>query len=271
MLYQEVKPSPILAPFVKCYWITEMDVPAGGSYQEYISPTGYPQLLFSYGESHTATVVNNQYHTTQRYYLVGQASKGFSVESQRAFQVIGVIFHPAGLFPFIRIPLFEFTDQFFAVDQVEQPGDRELLEQFENATSNVARIAIVEQFLERRIFDKPFCFDFTQHAVALIQQYNGNITVQEVATKLRVSTRHLHRMFEQKVGLNPKLYARIVRFNYVIKLLKQYPNVNYYDLSFECGFFDQAHFIKNFREFTHRTLTNYHQTNSIAMVNFTGR
>lgn len=271
MFYKEILPSPQLIPFVKHFWILEMDIADGTAHVDCIAPTGFGQLLLSYGESHKTTLVNSNYSTTERYYLVGQNTKPMRIENRGIYRIMGVIFTPTGLFHFIRIPLSNFNDQFFAVNQIEESVDKQLFEQFEQVNSHAARIKIVEQLLIRRIFRNSYKWDFTEHAISLILQYHGNITIQELANALRVSTRHLHRVFEEKVGLSPKMYARVVRFNYAIKLFKHRPNLNIQDLIFECGFFDQAHFIKNMKEFANQNLNAYRQTNSLAVALFLGR
>ena len=125
-----------------------------------------------------------------------------------------------------------------------------LEEQLQEATMDVDRIHIVEQFLISRVsctVPDPLVL----HALALIHQSKGNIRIKTLADQLNISQSPLEKRFRQAVGTPPKKFAAIVRFKHV---LQQYnPREPLGGLGHEAGFYDQAHFIKTFKAITGET------------------
>lgn len=271
MLYQEVKPSLILQPFVVCYWIMEFDVTHGSKTIELMPPTGFPELLFNYGDTQHIYFQNTLQTTPQNAYLTGLYSGPFTIQNSGRFRVIGVKFKPLGAFQFSMVPLQNFTNTFYPLELFMNRAGGEIFEKTVCLSSSKSRIEIIEYSLKQILLEKPPKKDFIEHALALIHSQHGAVPVTNVARLLNVSTRHLHRSFQEKIGINPKLYARIVRFNYVVKLLKKHPHLKAQDLAFEGSFFDQAHFIKNFKEFTHQHLSTFQSDNLISTTFFLGR
>jgi transcriptional regulator GlxA family with amidase domain len=87
-----------------------------------------------------------------------------------------------------------------------------------------------------------------QRTVSMIMESIGNITVKELSTKLNISDRQIERKFKEQIGISPKMFSRLIRINYVFKLLRTNPELNWQDVIFLCGYYDQAHFIRDFKE-----------------------
>jgi transcriptional regulator GlxA family with amidase domain len=82
------------------------------------------------------------------------------------------------------------------------------------------------------------------------------LEIEELAKQVHISKRQIQRDFKNYVGLSPKKYARILRFNYIFKLMQE-KDMKWVDIAIQSGYFDQAHFIKNFKEFTGEEPSNY--------------
>ena len=100
----------------------------------------------------------------------------------------------------------------------------------------------------------------------LILEKQGQIPLEATSDDLGISTRSLERYFEKHVGVSPKFYTRIVRFSHIFNLI-QNEDFNWLDISFLAGYYDQSHFINNFKEFTGKNPSSY-GFNETNMANF---
>jgi AraC-like DNA-binding protein len=105
-----------------------------------------------------------------------------------------------------------------------------------------------------------------ERAIQLILRENGAINLQDLYNKTGISERSLERYFKEYIGLSPKFYCRIIRFSYIFSLVNQ-GTINWSDVSFHAGFYDQSHFIKNFKEFTGEEPSRYGFTEE-TLANF---
>jgi transcriptional regulator GlxA family with amidase domain len=84
----------------------------------------------------------------------------------------------------------------------------------------------------------------------LIRQFGGRVSTEELSKKVFVCERQLQRAFRENFGISPKTYSRLVRFNRASTLLKKPGRLNWADVTYSCGYADQAHFIRDFKAFS---------------------
>lgn len=142
-------------------------------------------------------------------------------------------------------------DEIFAKNSVS-----EVTEKLALTTTDIHRIAIVEEFLLSQLKDME-TDKLIVEAVKLIYQSNGTIRVEELNKKLHISQSPFEKRFRQVVGTSAKKFASIVRFNAVLENLNTRKTLS--EICYENNFFDQAHFIKNFKQFTGDTPEKYKQ------------
>ena len=159
-----------------------------------------------------------------------------------------VFFKEAGAAPFFRQPLHEVFRQSVSLDSFMLRSELlSLEEQLAEAPTNPERIARLEKFLLGRL-SKTEPDKMVATALALIHQSKGNIRIADLARQLHTSQSPLEKKFRAAVGASPKKFASIVRMKNV---LRQYPATgSLTELSYEAGFYDQAHFIREFKAFT---------------------
>jgi len=159
-----------------------------------------------------------------------------------------VLFKEAGAAPFFQTPIHELFRESVSLDNFMLRSELLFLEeQLAEATEDGKRISAIEQFLIHRMStaepDK-----LVLAALAIIHKARGDIRIKDLMHQLHVSQSPLEKRFRQAVGTSPKRYASIVRMKNVIE---QYnPANSLTDLAYEGGFYDQAHFIKEFKTFT---------------------
>ncbi len=162
-----------------------------------------------------------------------------------------VIFKPGGVQPFFSQPLHEIFGESISLDNFMLRSELLAFEaQLSEAKTDYARVKVIEKLLLSRLRvvepDK-----LVAAALALIYKNRGNLRIKDLAAQLHTSQSPLEKRFRQVVGASPKKFASIVRFKHVIQNYKTADSLT--ALGYEAGFYDQAHFIKEFRAFTGET------------------
>jgi AraC-like DNA-binding protein len=159
-----------------------------------------------------------------------------------------VYFTETGASAFIKQPVHELFRESVSLENFMLHSEMMTLEeQIEEAKTDQGKIRVVERFLNSRITHIP-TDGLVLNALRLIHQSRGNIRIHDLAEQLNTSLSPLEKRFRQKVGATPKKFASIVRLQYTIQNYQFQKSLT--DLGYEAGFYDQAHFIKEFKTFT---------------------
>lgn len=108
----------------------------------------------------------------------------------------------------------------------------------------------MEDFLLRQLSIHHKHDQKTDEAISLIRQTKGTLSIEEICAQMELSTKQLERKFLATVGVTPKVFSRITRFLNVCHHIDEFKDKNLTELAYDCGFYDQAHFIKEFRRFS---------------------
>lgn len=254
--YQVISPHPLLASYIGCYWI--LRIPTGQPARcELILPDGYAELILNYGQPYIwRDRVRNVERAIGTVHLVGERDASILVDLPGGLNQVGVKFKPIGLFALLRQPLEELANQMVGADELSQRSIQELSEQVFEAPSDTAKIEVLNSFFLKRLLVTELPDLRIRAALQLILQHQGNIRVDKIKDRLDIHYKTLERTFKTYVGLTPKIFARIVRFKYAYK---QFHSVSLQDPSFffDLGYYDQNHFIKDFKYFLHATPSAY--------------
>lgn len=243
-------PSDILKPFIKSFAIQET---ADEKAYRVLPDTG---LVLGFQYKGRLSRIDNQLEIT----LSISGVSGLSDHSKtfKNFPGTGtvlVFFREAGAAPFFQQPLHELFRESISLDNFMLRSQLCCLEeQLAEAASDNSRIAAVENFLINRMTvtqpDK-----LVLAALSLIHKSKGNIRIKQLAEQLHISQSPLEKRFRMEVGASPKKFASIVRLKNVIEKHTTIKSLT--ELGYEAGFYDQAHFIKEFKIFTGDTPENF--------------
>lgn len=162
-----------------------------------------------------------------------------------------VYFNEAGASSFFKNPLHELFSESLSLDHfIPQPLLDDIREQLSEARTDKERIDVIERFLISRLGSSDTDL-LVVSAIQLIKQSKGSIRMKDLAAKLTISQSPLEKRFRKIVGASPKKFASIVRLNAVISKFPKAKSLT--EMGYECGYYDQAHFIKDFRLFTGET------------------
>ncbi len=172
-------------------------------------------------------------------------------------EMVGVYFHPAQVPSFTRVPARELTDRIVALEELWGAAALELPSQL-SELDGTERIDRLESVLLRRVEDRResgVAVDVPRLAAWVLRQH-GRVTVESLAHAAGVSRQRLTRVFRERVGISPKLYCRLARFQSALAFVRRDANVDWAQSAAELGYADQSHMIAEFREFSGLTPGN---------------
>jgi len=172
-------------------------------------------------------------------------------------QYLGVSFKPGRAYPFLGLPLSELHNQVVSLDAIWGTFAAELRERLYAAPTIQARFALLEQFLLARLCEAPYGLKAVQYAVAEIARRHGTLSIRELSESMGMSQKHLIVQFKQMVGCTPKELGRLYRFADILASIDLTRPVDWTVVAHQFYFHDQSHFIRDFREFTGHTPTDY--------------
>jgi AraC-like DNA-binding protein len=213
-------------------------------------------VVFSFGQTYRVVDPIGQAED-HRTFAAGLADSWVVVESAGVSRGVQVNLTPIGARLFLGLPMSELTNRTVDLDDVLGPVAISLTERLEAATDWSARFDILDDFIARRIANAG------EPSVPVIWAWNkvrssgGRASVGAIADELGYSHRRLIAQFRDHLGLPPKTMARIVRFERAIKILRSGRDYTWPDVASECGYYDQAHFNREFHEFSGRTPSQF--------------
>jgi AraC-like DNA-binding protein len=217
----------------------DLKINFGGGFQVYDAEQGEPST------------------TLTESWVLGLWTKYHIVDWPSDLQYFGVSFKPGGAYPFLGLPLSELQDQVVSLDMIWGKLASELREQLYAAPTVRARFALLEQMLLTRLGAPSQGLKAVQYAVAEIARRHGALSIRELSESMGMSQKHLIVQFKQMVGCTPKELARLYRFGDSLASIDLTKSVDWTLVAHQFRYHDQSHFIRDFKEFTGHTPTDY--------------
>jgi len=247
MIHREFRPHPRLARDVKLIWTLELDVPMGRAEVERILPDGLVEAVFHFGEPYWMRRDGERFQRQPSSFAVSQTRRFLEIRPAGRSGFVAIRFYPWGARRFFGLPLSDFADSHLPAEELWGRAAEELVEKLAEDRSSEERVARVESFLLERFDDSPP--DVVDGGARLIWAHRGQLTVRALSRRLGVGERLLERKFRASAGASPKRLIRLARFLSVCHELRRHPK-SLAELAHGAGYHDQAHFIKECREFS---------------------
>ncbi len=248
MRFGQRKPCRALQHLVKFYWMVE-DATAGDAAAEVVIPDGCMEMIFHFGTPFSSDVHGDNYAVHPRAFVGGQITQSIRIRPAGPIGMLGVRFHPFGAQPLLKIAMDEIAGE--TVDATDLFGASALhtVERLMEADGVEPRFDVVESFLLRLTCGEAAVDPLARSSIEALTMSHGSIPVHRLAAQMHVSPRHLNKMLRRHVGLGAKSFARIVRLQFALASIRGGSASTLTDAACAAGYFDQAHFIRDFRVF----------------------
>jgi AraC-like DNA-binding protein len=238
-----------LTDFIKRYWTLDGEK-ENTPLKNTIVPDGTMKLIFHYGDTYKHHSQSGEITILPKCFLIGQLTKPYVIEPIGVTGSFVVQFKPNGFLPFTSIPIKEMENTAVPLEVLFGEDGIKIGNQILNANSTSERIQIIETFLCRELADKRRIDSIVKSTVETIFNTNGQFSVNEFSKNNNINRRQLARKFSSAIGLSPKQLAKTIRIQTTLKVLLNEEITSLTDLAYKNEYFDQAHFIKEFKEFT---------------------
>jgi AraC-like DNA-binding protein len=246
--YHEVRPGPVLLPYVQCYW--SLIATAAPSFWTRVCPDVCADIIVDL----SARLPPAARVDGARTYAVGTMRQASRVPLGGNIHLLGVRFRPSVAELFFRLPMHQLTDRTVPLPDIWDGAA--LLECLvAEAPTAADRISRLEAVLLERLRRAPEPAPAIRQAIGFIARTAGTRSVRELAETVGLGGRHLERRFRDAVGVSPKLFSRVVRFRRALALLRRPNRPPWPQLAAEAGYFDQAHLIREVRALAGTTPT----------------
>jgi AraC-like DNA-binding protein len=257
MVLKKIKPFVQLQPYIDCYYLLE------GAFAEPINdvffPDGCVEVVFNVGWDFYR-------HEEKEHWakVIGQITQPLKIKVEGKGKSFGIWFYPHTFSLFSKISVAELNDKalhleaIFSVDFIHFVGECLQNNEIEKLIKKVDTYLIkaVEKS-KNELKDK-----VANYAVCTILAHNGAVDLTDITLKCHISSRYLQKIFLEKVGFSPRYFTRILRFQQALKTLNTTsfkPHLT--TVGYQTGYFDQAHFIREFKEFTGFSPSHYQLNN----------
>jgi AraC-like DNA-binding protein len=260
-----------LAEFVACLWYSKGEPPAHDF--ERILPDGSVEIVLNLREDRMRVYnrhSNSLAATTRGAIVSGPRSDYFVIDTAQQLCTIGIHFRAGGAFPFLGVPATEVQNQQIALHDLWGRAAIDMREDVLEAASVDQKFAVLEGWLLRQ------AAHLHRHpavAYALREFCPGRgRSVTEVIGQIGVSPKRFIQLFQKEVGLTPKLFCRVRRFQKVLHAIGMGQPIEWAGVAIDCGYFDQAHFNHDFRSFAGLNPSSYvaQRTEHLNHVPLTG-
>jgi AraC-like DNA-binding protein len=251
MFQQLYEPLPALKGFVNNIMIHEVISEARENSHTFSIPPlpEHNLVFFARDRPDVAEISTKEKETFSSAMIVGPNINRHNITPGHHHLMIKVGFQPGGLYRFLGIPMSELLCK-DAFDGQELLGNElnEVNDQLQLAATFPEMKMIVENFLFKRLkkLKQGLPID---HVLPLLIKERGLINIDQLASRACLSIRQFERVFQQRIGLPPKYFSRLIRFSQAWISKEQQPGISWIKIAHESGYFDQMHLIRDFREF----------------------
>lgn len=248
MLLRTHTPGPPLSEHIDRFWSCS-DTPPHP--RERILPSGTVELVINLSDDEIRIYDPLHPEHCQRYSgaVVSGPYRGcFLIDPLQHAAIVGVHFRPGRAVPVLGVPVSDLADAHTDLEALWGRKAVELRERLCEAATPTKRFAVLEEVLLQRLLQSSLWHGAIPVALNAFEQVD--VKVRDLATRVGLSQRRFIQLFTVEVGMTPKLYGRVRRFQRVRELIRNVTQPDWAAVAVACGFFDQSHMIRDFGEFS---------------------
>lgn len=250
MHYSTFAPGHLLKDYVQCYYHCESDNDT--LYEDNVFASGCIEILFNLGDDAPQKIINGNTQLQPAVQLWGQTIQPLTFTASGKHTMLGLRFFPHTAACFFEEPIAALNDQFINFNDLAGDAAVTLHAQLLEAPHLSARIALLENFLLSRLARsgrKPEKLPLLNNVIARLHAGDFLENITSVSAHYGMSSRYLQQLFFRYTGLSPNLFSKIARFQKSLEMVAR-QDLSLTDIAHRCAYYDQSHFIKDFKYFT---------------------
>jgi AraC-like DNA-binding protein len=250
--FHHIEPLPVLKNFIEKMWLFESSGKMPAEDMKLVVPNGNIKLTVSYQNGIVAAINGNTFPSKENdITLAGLIDVPVILDAEEdvATGTIGIEFNPKGAYRFFHFKLNEIQNKIYSLNDILGDTGKRLVEEINNTAPVQQKIMVLQQFLLKQLSanDADLIFDY---CIEKIIASKGKITIKELEKKTGYSSRWLNVKFNEKLGVSPKNLSSIIRFKQWYHALMESNEKSFSQNDFHELYYDQSHFIRNFKRFT---------------------
>lgn len=250
MTYRNLIPVPPLSIFVESIWYYDDYKPTHS--RDKLLPDGAVEIIFDLTEESKMLfddVVGNTGTAFKRSWISGERTAYLIIQSAHA-KMMGIRFRPGGAFPFLKFPVSELSNQVVNLDLVIGSHATRIREMLLCAPTIDGKLKVLENSLFELANNNLNPHNWIHQAINQLLISPQVWSIRDLADKMGFSQKHLISQFDKHVGLSPKVFSRVMKFQKVLQRIEMQKEIDWATVAYQCGYYDQAHFIKEFKVFS---------------------
>lgn len=262
----QLYPSLLLSAVVKHYLIIRHDHDVYADYR--LFSDGNPGLVFHFKDPFVQVSDGSSGNLRPHSYLYGQLTHFNDIKSVGKLDMLIVVLQPHALPAILNLAAHELNNTIIPLRTIFGQEGTDIEDQVLHAQSCAEGIKAIEQLLIARLNRFQNADGLMNGALGLIYQANGMIAVADLIRKLPVTERQLERKFKDQVGVAPKKFIDVIKFQHFLKSLQKTPSdINLSQIVYTCGYYDQAHLNNCFKRHAGVTPKQYRHNDHLLAIN----
>jgi len=249
-------PCATLRNYVKFYYLLEVTRDAKNASYQLVAPDGDFEINFNLGAPLRRRDDSGFERIQPNDYVIGRFNHFYHLQRTGEARLVGIRFFPWGIRSFIGCPVHELCDRIWSLEEVFGSGIQMLRGRIEEARSVQKMIHHIENYFLEQLQEQ-YQDDLVEDASKQILMRKGRIRMHELSAQYGLSLRRMQQRFFGHLGMNPKSLARLAMFQNALSYINRGIQCDYSEITYQCGYFDQAHFINDFKQFAGVTPKKY--------------
>lgn len=222
-----------------------------------IMPDGMTELVINFSNSYERRSGDNEkIEEVKSSHFVGIKSRQHYIRTNNSRTTICVRFKPGAVSLFTNLNMNELTDNVVSAEDIFSNEFSELEDRIENLNDLDKKFIEIEKFMLLKLSQNQKALQ-SLDIVKMIYNNPAISRIELVKEKTGLGYKNIERNFQKYIGIQPKHFMKIVRFNFATKLMHEFPKKSLTEIALESGYFDQSHFIKTFKLFSGQIPKNF--------------
>ncbi len=268
----EIAPSTALAPFIRCYSYIEFDT-GGVVFKRPMNAIHEIAMTFQFKAKPVRFIDSVLVQSFEKTYggVIGLFTQGNGdIVFNGHYIFFEIMFKPNGFYKIFSLPPREVNNQLVFADDIFESDIKFFYEQLYEADS-INKMCLLANTYFTNYLKKQKTLVYNDSMTFIsneIRRKRGIVNIDKLAYDANMSIRSFERHFNDQVGLPPKLFCNITRFNHALALRFKNPQMDWTSIAFNCGYYDQNHLIKDFKKFAGYTPSVVQKQSHLAKVNY---